>query len=71
MPAGAVATLDVTFWRYCQMHPSVLIVVAAKAGMPMNLVLHIARGCHDHSPPKIKTPAGKYPTGVVAGTGIV
>jgi hypothetical protein len=44
--AGAVAAFDIAFRSHCQVHPAILVVIAAKAGMPLNLILHIARSCH-------------------------
>jgi hypothetical protein len=35
--AGAVPALDVTAWRYGQMNPAVLVMIAAETGMSLNI----------------------------------
>jgi hypothetical protein len=41
-------------------------MVAAKAGVTLNLVFHVAGSCHDLAPFKQKKPAGDIPAGFVA-----
>jgi hypothetical protein len=50
------------------MHTSVFVMVAAKAGVPLDLVLHLACRCHEIYLPKWKMPAGSDPTGIVASS---
>jgi len=42
MLAGTVAALDVAMRRHCQMHPAIFVVIAAKTGMSLNFVFHVA-----------------------------
>src|SRR6185369_15011773 len=64
--AGTITALYVAFWRHCQMHPSIFLMVATEAGMSLNPVLHLARSCHVSAPFKRKMPMGGYPMGIVA-----
>jgi hypothetical protein len=49
------------------MHPAVFVMVAAKAGVPLNFVFHLTRSCHDLLLSILKENARrKNPTGVVA-----
>jgi hypothetical protein len=47
------------------MHTSIFMVIAAKTGVPLNLVLHLARSCHIQLLSNKKSPREK-PVGVVA-----
>jgi hypothetical protein len=50
MLAAAVTAFDIADWRNRQMHSPVLLMIAAKTGMPLNPVFHFACSCHINAP---------------------